>query len=164
MQWICDLHDRTWNNQNQLSKNGRKFGYRIDDAWNAKSQDISENGTGKILQCGKKESKPNSPCHSNSLIMHITKMWVRINGRGAKKSGMWSTNITLELPHVVKITLHKFHNLFYCSNTGPIRRWYELRLVRFRYQSFVERMQLHSIETCINADASNVIENKFQIA
>lgn len=64
----------------------------------------------------------NGPCYSYNFTTHImataaaatatTKLWARIDNW--EKGGMWSTNITLKLPHIVKITLHKFHNLFYC--------------------------------------------------
>lgn len=43
-----------------------------------------------------------------------------------------------------KITLYKFHNLFYCPNTGLMRR--PMWVVWFRYQSLFDNMQLHSTD------------------
>lgn len=66
----------------------------------------------------KEESKLNGPCYSYDFITHTIAIaaatWARIDNW--EKGGMWSTNIKhhFELPHIVKITLHKFHNLFYC--------------------------------------------------
>lgn len=50
--------------------------------------------------------------NSNSNSSNTKIIWARIDNW--EKGWMWSTNITLKLPHIVKITLHKFYNLFYC--------------------------------------------------
>lgn len=71
----------------------------------------------------KKESVANNPCRRRQQLYYeyITKMWACIIGRAKKerkKNGMWSTNITLELPHIVKLRCINFIIYFIARTPG----------------------------------------------
>lgn len=137
----------------------------FDEAWNKK-----EERPGEFISAEKRNTNStdhvivmtllHTAVHSKIVSMH---QWPseREKERGRKRQNkMWSPNITFKLPHIIKITLHKFRNLFYCLNTGQTALWCRLW---FRHQSewrrCNERIAFYRHFTYIHV----IIQNKFRL-